>query len=114
MCASQSIYREVYRVVYGTSIPDINNSGREQIKVRMVDVVASAKLGASRENTNVPIVEGGILKDECDKAFWCAFSVFRDKAYFAAMRKNNQLNYIKEREAKFKCGNQKPRAHIEL
>jgi tRNA(Arg) A34 adenosine deaminase TadA len=35
MCASQSIYRGVGRVVWGTSIPDINKSGREQIMIRM-------------------------------------------------------------------------------
>ncbi|KAG1143178.1 hypothetical protein G6F36_015458 [Rhizopus arrhizus] len=35
MCASQSIYRGVARIVWGTSIPDINKSGREQITIRM-------------------------------------------------------------------------------
>lgn len=35
MCASQSVYRSVARIVWGTSIPDINKSGREQITIRM-------------------------------------------------------------------------------
>lgn len=35
MCASQSIYRGVKRVVWGTSIPDINKSGRQQITIAM-------------------------------------------------------------------------------
>lgn len=35
MCASQSIYRGVSRVVWGTSIPDINRNGRQQLIIRM-------------------------------------------------------------------------------
>lgn len=35
MCASQSIYRGVGRVKWGTSIPDINKSGRQQIMINM-------------------------------------------------------------------------------
>lgn len=35
MCASQSIYRGVHRVVWGTSISDINKSGREQLRINM-------------------------------------------------------------------------------
>ncbi|KAI9305860.1 cytidine deaminase-like protein [Cunninghamella echinulata] len=103
MCASQSIYRGVSRVVFGSSISDINKSGRQQLTINMVDVIASAKLGAGLIDHRVPELVGGILKDECDHAFWCSFSVFRDQDYYNAMEKNGDLGYIKERERKFPC-----------
>ncbi|KAK4514703.1 uncharacterized protein ATC70_002305 [Mucor velutinosus] len=103
MCASQSIYRGVSRVVWGTSIPDINKSGRQQLMISMHDVVASAKIGANLPNHEVPILEGGVLKDECDHAFWCAFEVFRDDEYYAAMTKDGLEKYIEDRNARFKC-----------
>lgn len=73
-------------------------------------VVGSAKIGANLPNPEVPIVEGGILKDECDQAFWCAFSVFRDEAYYNAMIQDGHQEYIDDRTNRFKC---KPR-HDEL
>ncbi|CAO3655635.1 unnamed protein product [Mucor hiemalis] len=103
MCASQSIYRGVYRVVWGTSISDINKSGREQLRINMQDVVASAKIGANLPNNDVPILEGGVLQEECDHAFWCAFSVFRDEKYHAAMAKDGHQDYIEDRNTRFKC-----------
>ncbi|RCH90830.1 hypothetical protein CU097_009144 [Rhizopus azygosporus] len=106
MCASQSIYRGVGRVVWGTSIPDLNKSGREQIMIRMEQVIQSAKLGANRPNNKIPTVTGGILKDECDKAFWCAFSNARNEKYYQKMVADGNLDYIKERESKFICNKQ--------
>ncbi|KAG0745323.1 hypothetical protein G6F61_006837 [Rhizopus arrhizus] len=103
MCASQSIYRGVARIVWGTSIPDINKSGREQITIRMDDVIQSAKLGANIPNRRVPVVEGSVLKDECDFAFWCAFASFRDEQYHVKMMKDGHLDYIKDRESRFEC-----------
>ncbi|KAI9256186.1 cytidine deaminase-like protein [Sporodiniella umbellata] len=103
MCATQSIYRGVARVIWGTSIPDINRSGREQITIRMQEVIRSAKLGADQPNPKVPKIKGGILKDECDSAFWCAFAPFRDKKYLLKMKEKGLLGYIKDREARFKC-----------
>ncbi|KAI9471042.1 MAG: cytidine deaminase-like protein [Benjaminiella poitrasii] len=113
MCASQSIYRGVARVVWGTSIPDINKSGRQQIMIRMHSVVASAKLGANLSNNEVPELVGGILKDECDQAFWCAFAVFRDKTFYAAMAEQGYQDYIQDREHRFKCS-QDAGNHTEL
>ncbi|CEG76708.1 hypothetical protein RMATCC62417_11568 [Rhizopus microsporus] len=103
MCASQSIYRGVGRVVWGTSIPGINKSGREQIMIRMEQVIQSAKLGANRPNSKVPTVTGGILEDECDKAFWCASEDARNEKYYQKMAADGHLDYIKERESKFIC-----------
>ncbi|CAO3669779.1 unnamed protein product [Rhizopus stolonifer] len=103
MCASQSIYRGVSRVVWGTSIPDINKSGREQITIRMQEVIQSAKLGANIPNHRVPVVEGGVLKDECDNAFWCAFAPFRNELYHSKMIRDGHLDYIKDRQSRFKC-----------
>jgi hypothetical protein len=69
-------------------------------------VTASAKRGAGREDSRVPELVGGILKDDCDHAFWCAFSIFRTKEYEDAMRMNNELDYIKERNDRFPCTKQ--------
>ncbi|KAI8068398.1 cytidine deaminase-like protein [Gongronella butleri] len=103
MCASQSIYRGVARVVWGTSIADINGSGRQQLRINMKDVVASAKLGADQQDNRVPELVGGVLKDECDHAFWCAFAVFRDQDYFDAMTAADRMDYYHKRNAKFHC-----------
>lgn len=78
------------------------------------DVVASAKIGANLPNPEVPILEGGVLKDECDQAFWCAFSVFRDEDYHAAMIKDGHQDYIKDRDARFKCNKEDNATHDEL
>lgn len=77
------------------------------------DVVASAKIGANLPNTEVPILEGGVLKDECDHAFWCAFSVFRDEEYYAAMKKDGLEAYITDRNTRFPC-KEGPEGHEEL
>ncbi|KAI8647251.1 cytidine deaminase-like protein [Parasitella parasitica] len=114
MCASQSIYRGVSRVVWGTSILDINKSGRQQLMISMHDVVASARLGADLADTQVPTLEGGILKDECDHAFWCAFEVFRDDDYFTAMARDGNEKYIDDRNARFKCKTVPKNTHDEL
>ncbi|ORZ16901.1 cytidine deaminase-like protein [Absidia repens] len=103
MCASQSIYRGVSRVVWGSSISDINKSGRQQLAINIEEVVASAKLGAGIEDNRVPELLGGVHKDECDHAFWCAFSVFRTKEYHDAMIMNNDTEYIQDRNARFPC-----------
>ncbi|RCI04291.1 hypothetical protein CU098_006378 [Rhizopus stolonifer] len=112
MCASQSIYRGVTRVVWGTSIDDLNKSGIDQIKISMPDVVNSARKKADLPNTDVPVLEGGVLKEECDHAFWCAFVNARDDAYYTTMIKNGNLDYIKDREARFPCN--KSTVHEEL
>lgn len=67
------------------------------------NVVASAKLGAGLKDDNVPELVGGVLKDECDEAFWCAFSVWRTPEYHDAMEKNNDLGYIQDRDQRFHC-----------
>ncbi|KAI8333451.1 cytidine deaminase-like protein [Chlamydoabsidia padenii] len=103
MCASQSIYRGVARVVWGTSITDINKSGRQQLTINMENVVASAKQGAGLPDKRVPELVGGVLKDECDQAFWCAFSIFRTNDYYEAMEKNGDLDYIQDRDQRFSC-----------
>lgn len=66
-------------------------------------MVASAKIGANLPNSDVPILEGGVLQEECDHAFWCAFSVFRDEKYHAAMAKDGHQDYIEDRNTRFKC-----------
>ncbi|ORX80858.1 cytidine deaminase-like protein [Basidiobolus meristosporus CBS 931.73] len=98
MCASQSIYRGVSRVVWGTSIPDINKSGRQQIMIRMKEVVRSQRLGGNRPDKRVPELVGGVLKKECDAAFWDAFAVFRDEDYLRGMKKWGKLGFIKAHE----------------
>lgn len=50
-----------------------------------------------------PVVEGGILKEKCDHAFWCAFKEYRDEAYMKFMEDTNQLDYVLERNEKFPC-----------
>ncbi|CAM0138925.1 hypothetical protein VKS41_008483 [Umbelopsis sp. WA50703] len=96
MCASQSIYRGVSRVVWGTSIPDINRSGRQQLMIRMQEVVDSARLGGLQNDPNVPELVGGVLKEECDAAFLDSFSVFRDKKYLESMQAHGEHEYLKE------------------
>ncbi|KAG1401496.1 hypothetical protein G6F60_006348 [Rhizopus arrhizus] len=113
MCASQSIYRGVTRVVWGTSIPDLNKSGISQIMINMNEVIHSAKLGANITNHNVPLVEGSILKYECDFAFWCAFTPLRKEDYFKKMIQDGNLDYIKDRDNRFKCSDEHM-AHEEL
>ncbi|ORX80857.1 cytidine deaminase-like protein [Basidiobolus meristosporus CBS 931.73] len=98
MCASQSIYRGVSRVVWGTSIPDINKSGRQQIMIRMEEVVNSARLGGNRPDKRVPELVGGVLKKECDAAFWDAFAVFRDDDYVEGMKLWGESEYIHSHE----------------
>lgn len=73
-------------------------------------------MGANLPNNNVPILEGGVLKDECDHAFWCAFEVFRNEEYHNAMIKDNHQDYIKDRNARFKCdkANSEHHKHEEL
>ncbi|KAG2202287.1 hypothetical protein INT47_010735 [Mucor saturninus] len=90
MCAAESIYRRVHRVVWGSSITELN-------------YMASARNAGNQPNPNVPILEGGILKDACDHAFWCAYSVFRNEKYYASMIKNGLEDYIKDHEARFPC-----------
>ncbi|KAI8142762.1 cytidine deaminase-like protein [Fennellomyces sp. T-0311] len=103
MCASQSIYRGVGRVVWGTSIPDINRSGRQQLLIEMDDVIGSAHMGGYQLDHRVPEVVGGVLKNECDHAFWCAFSVFRDEGYYQSMSANGLDSYITEHDQRFPC-----------
>ncbi|KAI9474200.1 MAG: cytidine deaminase-like protein [Benjaminiella poitrasii] len=103
MCASQSIYRGVTRVVWGSSIPDMNKSGLPQIMIRMHNVIATAKLGANLPNNKTPELVGGVLKDECDQAFWCAFAVYRGEKYYKAMAEQGLNDYIQDRENRFKC-----------
>lgn len=67
------------------------------------DVVASARNAANQPNTKVPILEGGVLKDTCDHAFWCAFSSFRNEKYHNAMNKSGLTEYVKNNDARFKC-----------
>ncbi|KAH8549865.1 cytidine deaminase-like protein [Umbelopsis sp. PMI_123] len=94
MCASQSIYRGVARVVWGTSIPDINRSGRQQLMVRMREVVDSARLGGYQIDRRVPELTEGVLKKECDDAFFDAFSVFRDDSYLKSMHDHEEDEYL--------------------
>jgi hypothetical protein len=54
-------------------------------------------------SSTLPVIEGGILKDECDYHFWCGFAHYRKKAYYEAMEEQGLLDYIKEREGRFKC-----------
>ncbi|GAA5797195.1 hypothetical protein HPULCUR_002574 [Helicostylum pulchrum] len=103
MCASQAIYRGVHRVVWGSTVEDVNYSGCPQLMMNMVDVLATSKLGANRPNPKAPILEGGILKDDCDHAFWCAFSSFRGKSYYEAMKKEGLEDFVKDRRARFSC-----------
>ncbi|KAI8393334.1 cytidine deaminase-like protein [Radiomyces spectabilis] len=105
MCAAQSIYRGVARVVWGTSIPDINRSGRQQLMIRMDDVIASARLGGNRPDHRVPVTQGGVLKDECDHAFWCSFSNFRDQEYHQSMIEEDQQVFIAKRDNDYQCVN---------
>lgn len=78
------------------------------------DVVASAKIGANLPNLEVPNLEGGVLKDECDHAFWCAFEIFRDDEYYAAMVKDGLEKYTEDRDARFKCKTVPKTEHDEL
>ncbi|CDS10278.1 hypothetical protein LRAMOSA02954 [Lichtheimia ramosa] len=102
-CASQSIYRGVGRVVWGSSIPDINRSGRQQLMIDMDDVIMSAHMGGYQIDTRVPDVVGGVLQDKCDHAFWCAFSIFRDDAYYQSMLARNLGDYIEDHKRRFPC-----------
>ncbi|KAI8889812.1 cytidine deaminase-like protein [Backusella circina FSU 941] len=103
MCAAQCSYRGLARVVWGSSIPDLNKSGCPQIMIGMDVVVGATRLGADRLSKNLPVIEGGILKEECDYNFWCGFAHYRTEAYYEAMKKQGLLDYIKEREERFKC-----------
>ncbi|KAG2226354.1 hypothetical protein INT45_000522 [Circinella minor] len=103
MCASQSIYRGVGRVVWGTSITDINRSGRQQLIIEMNDVIGSAHMGGYQPDHRVPDVVGGVLKNECDHAFWCAFSVFRDEDYYKSMSEKGLYDHIKANNKRFPC-----------
>lgn len=78
------------------------------------DIVASAKIGANIPNNDIPILEGGVLKDECDHAFWCAFEVFRNDEYYAAMIKDGHKKYIDDRNSRFKCKTVPKNNHDEL
>ncbi|KAI9024275.1 cytidine deaminase-like protein [Phycomyces nitens] len=103
MCSAQSLYRGVARVVWGTSIPDINKSGSYQIYIRAADVLSSAKAGGGGPYAHIPTLEGGVLRDECDHAFWCAFTGFRNKDYYEWMARLGEDDYIKSRNERFEC-----------
>ena len=77
------------------------------------EVIHSAKLGANITNHNVPLVEGSILKYECDFAFWCAFTPLRKEDYFKKMIQDGNLDYIKDRATRFTCSDDHM-AHEEL
>ncbi|KAG1441722.1 hypothetical protein G6F56_011356 [Rhizopus delemar] len=96
------------QTLYTTGEP----SGREQITIRMQEVIQAAKLGANIPNHRVPVVEGGVLKDKCDHAFWCAFAPFRNEFYHSKMIRDGYLDYIKDRQSRFKCS--RSIAHEEL
>lgn len=66
-------------------------------------VIGSSHLGGHQQNLALPEVIGGVLKDECDHAFWCAFKRFRDDAYYSSMSARGLDGYIRERDAKFPC-----------
>ncbi|KAL0084106.1 secreted cytidine and deoxycytidylate deaminase [Phycomyces blakesleeanus] len=103
MCSAQSFYRGITRVVWGTSIPDINKSGSYQLYIRANDVLASAKAGGGGPYSKIPKIEGGILKDECDRAFWCSFTSFRSTNYYKWMSELGEDEYIKNRNERFNC-----------
>ncbi|KAG1466722.1 hypothetical protein G6F56_004631 [Rhizopus delemar] len=105
MCASESVYRGVSRVVWGTSISDLNKSGSAQLMIRMEEILASYKHGGNVSDNEVPSIKGGILKDECDSAFWCAFASYRKTNYYKKMKEDGNLDYIEERNARFNCTN---------
>lgn len=49
-----------------------------------------------QELSEYPILEGGVLQEECDHAFWCAFKDLRDE-------ENGELDYVLDRNHKFPC-----------
>lgn len=67
------------------------------------DVIMSAHMGGYQIDTRVPDVVGGVLQDKCDHAFWCAFSIFRDDAYYQSMLARNLGDYIEDHKRRFPC-----------
>lgn len=65
--------------------------------------MASARNAGNQPNPKVPILEGGVLKDACDHAFWCAYGVFRNEKYHASMVRQGLSGYIEDHDARFKC-----------
>ncbi|KAL7311106.1 hypothetical protein PS15m_008911 [Mucor circinelloides] len=103
MCAAQIMYRKVKRVVWATSTKDVSKSGRmAQLTIDIQHIFNSMKV-LNSTSIDPPIVEGGVLKEKCDHAFWCAFKEYRDEAYMKYMEDTNQLDYVLERNEKFPC-----------
>lgn len=68
------------------------------------DVIHSAReLGRDLPEERFPTIEGGVLKDKCDHAFWCAFKDFRDEKYMKIMEENGELDYVHSQNEKFPC-----------
>ena len=67
------------------------------------DVIASAYMGGYQLDHRVPDVVGGVLKNECDHAFWCAFSMFRNEDYYKSMSEKGLDDYIRVSNKRFPC-----------
>jgi len=80
MCSAASVWRGLGRMVYGTDIPTLIRLGSKQITIRNREVYAQNHLsifktggqGAINSN-NVPWLAGGVLKEDCDRAFFAGF-----------------------------------------
>ncbi|KAI8646358.1 cytidine deaminase-like protein [Parasitella parasitica] len=103
MCAAQIMYRKVKRVVWATSTKDISKSGRmAQFTIDIHHIFNSMKV-LNSTSIDPPVVEGGVLKEKCDHAFWCAFKEYRDEAYMKFMENTDNLDYVLELNGKFPC-----------
>ncbi|KAI8374143.1 uncharacterized protein BYT42DRAFT_547235 [Radiomyces spectabilis] len=103
-CSAHIVYRNVGRVVWGSSMEYMITTGRQaQLTLDIEDMVNSAVMVGSDTPKKLPILEGGVLKDECDHVFWCAFKEFRDTAYYEAMKAAGKEDYVIMQDQRFPC-----------
>ena len=80
MCAAASVWRGLGRMVYGTDIPTLIRLGSKQMTIRnrelytqnALSVFKTGGMGAINSN-QVPFLAEGVLKEECDRAFYAGF-----------------------------------------
>jgi tRNA(Arg) A34 adenosine deaminase TadA len=81
MCAAASVWRGLGRMVYGTDIPTLIRLGSKQQTIRNSEVylqnyISMFKTGGQGAiaSNRVPWLRGGVLKQQCDQAFYNGFA----------------------------------------
>lgn len=76
MCTTAAYWRQLGRIVYGSSIPTLARMGSQQVMISSRQVLAATAPGNFNKGTVVrqPFLKGGVLVKECDEAFRKGFN----------------------------------------